>query len=87
MKSVLKKTLLLGIPLLFGQLTHYFHQIADSDMLGHFGNNSLELAAIGIAGLLTWLSFGLYQMAHASLIITGFFRKKWLIIEVDRTAS
>ncbi|QEN07069.1 MATE family efflux transporter [Oceanispirochaeta crateris] len=55
MKSALKKTLLLGVPLLFGQLTHFVHQIADSVMLGHFGENSLELAAIGIAGLFTWI--------------------------------
>lgn len=38
-----------------GQLTHYFHQIADSSMLGHFGEASLELAAIGIAGLYAWI--------------------------------
>lgn len=54
-KSVLKKVIILGIPLLFGQLTHYFHQITDSAMMGHFGDESLELAAIGIAGLFTWI--------------------------------
>lgn len=45
----------LGTPLLLGQLSHYLHQIADSAMLGHYGQHSLELAAIGIAGLLTWI--------------------------------
>ncbi len=55
MKSVLKKNLTLGIPLLFGQLTFFFQQIADSAMMGHFGGNSLDLAAIGIAGLFTWI--------------------------------
>jgi len=34
-----------------------------------------------------WFSFGLYQIFHASLMITGFIRKKWLYIEVDRTAK
>ncbi|MBN2051434.1 MAG: MATE family efflux transporter [Spirochaetales bacterium] len=47
--------LLLGTPLLFGQITHYLHQIADSAMLGHYGEGSLELGAIGIAGLFTWI--------------------------------
>ncbi len=49
------KIFALGLPLLFGQLTHYFHQIADSAMLGHYGEGSLELAAVGIAGLFTWI--------------------------------
>ncbi len=53
--GLLKKVLLLGLPLLFGQLTQYFHQIADSAMLGHFGETSSELAAIGIAGLYSWM--------------------------------
>ncbi len=55
MKKVFRKIVVLGIPLLFGQLTVYFQQIADSAMMGHFGENSLELAAIGIAGLFTWV--------------------------------
>ncbi|SIQ46472.1 putative efflux protein, MATE family [Alkalispirochaeta americana] len=50
-----RKIILLGGPLLLGQVTHYFHQIADSAMLGHFGDDSLELAAVGIAGLATWI--------------------------------
>ncbi|MDC7235897.1 MAG: MATE family efflux transporter [Spirochaetales bacterium] len=54
-KTALKRIILLGVPLLFGQLTHYFHQIADSAMMGHFGDKSLELAAIGIAGLFAWI--------------------------------
>lgn len=45
----------LGTPLLFAQITHYLHQIADSAMLGHYGTGSLELAAMGIAGLVTWI--------------------------------
>lgn len=49
------KIIRLGTPLLVGQLSHYLHQIADSAMLGHYGPGSLELAAIGIAGLLTWI--------------------------------
>ncbi|MCA1753790.1 MAG: MATE family efflux transporter [Spirochaeta sp.] len=53
--SVARKILRLGTPLLFVQLTHYLHQIADSAMLGHYGSGSLELAAIGIAGLVTWI--------------------------------
>ena len=55
MKKVFRKIIVLGIPLLFGQLTVYFQQIADSAMMGHFGEQSLELAAIGIAGLFTWV--------------------------------
>lgn len=53
--STMRDVILLGTPLLFGQITHYLHQIADSAMLGHFGRGSLELAAIGIAGLATWV--------------------------------
>lgn len=53
--KTMKKIVILGLPLLFGQLTHYFLQIADSAMLGHFGNDSSELAAIGIAGLFAWI--------------------------------
>lgn len=45
----------LGFPLLFGQLAHFVHQIADSAMLGHYGEDSLELGAMGIAGLFTWM--------------------------------
>ena len=51
----MRNVIRLGTPLLFGQITHYLHQIADSAMLGHFGRGSLELAAIGIAGLATWV--------------------------------
>ena len=54
-RNITGKILALGTPLLFGQLSRYFHQIADSAMLGHFGEGSLELGAIGIAGLFTWI--------------------------------
>lgn len=53
--KTLKSITVLGIPLLFGQITQYLHQIADSAMLGHFGEGSLELAAVGIAGLFIWV--------------------------------
>lgn len=55
LKDMVKKVFLLGVPLLFGQLMRYLHQVADSAMLGHFGENSYELGAIGIAGLFTWI--------------------------------
>jgi long-chain acyl-CoA synthetase len=51
----LRRVLILGFPLLFGQIMRYLHQIADSAMLGHFGDGSAELAAVGIAGLFTWI--------------------------------
>ena len=51
----LKRVFVLGTPLLFGQLTQYLHQITDSAMLGHFGQGSLELGAMGIAGQFTWV--------------------------------
>lgn len=51
----MKRIFRLGLPLLFGQLTFYMHQIADSAMLGHYGQGSLELGAVGIAGLFTWI--------------------------------
>ncbi|OQY35344.1 MAG: hypothetical protein B6241_02305 [Spirochaetaceae bacterium 4572_59] len=53
--STMKNIVILGFPLLFGELSHYFLQIADSAMLGHFGKDSSELAAIGIAGLFAWM--------------------------------
>ena len=55
LKITVKRVFLLGLPLLFGQLSQYFLQIADSAMLGHFGSGSSELAAIGIAGLFAWM--------------------------------
>ncbi|AHC15726.1 MATE family efflux transporter [Salinispira pacifica] len=62
----------LGIPLLFGRLTHYLHQIVDSAMLGHFGENSFELAAIGIAGLFTWmLNTFLWPLSNGIQAITA----------------
>ena len=54
-KTTLARVAVLGFPLLFAQLTHYLHQVADSAMLGHFGEGSEELAAVGIAGLFTWI--------------------------------
>jgi len=54
-RQITRRIIALGTPLLFGQLSRYFHQIADSAMLGHFGEGSLELGAIGIASLFTWI--------------------------------
>ena len=54
-RSTLKHVFVLGLPLLFGQLSQYLHQIADSAMMGHYSSESYELAAIGIAGLFTWI--------------------------------
>jgi MATE family multidrug resistance protein len=53
--SSIKAISKLGLPLLFGQLAHFVHQIADSAMLGHYGKEGLELGAMGIAGLFTWM--------------------------------
>ena len=36
---------------------------------------------------LAWLSFGCYQVGHAGLMITGYFRKKWLLVKVDSADS
>ncbi len=54
-RQITRRIIALGTPLLFGQLSRYFHQIADSAMLGHFGEGSLELGALGIASLFTWI--------------------------------
>lgn len=53
--SSIKAISKLGLPLLFGQLAHFVHQIADSAMVGHYGKEGLELGAMGIAGLFTWM--------------------------------
>lgn len=66
------KVMALGLPLLFGRLTHYLHQIVDSAMLGHFGEDSFELAAIGIAGLFTWmLNTFLWPLSNGIQAITA----------------
>jgi MATE family multidrug resistance protein len=36
---------------------------------------------------LAWLSFGFYQIGHALLLIFGFFRRKWLYVEVDKAEA
>jgi putative MATE family efflux protein len=53
-KGYTKKIFIIGLPLLFASITRYLYQISDSAMLGHFGNDSNGLAAIGIASLYTW---------------------------------
>ncbi len=53
--SAVKKVFLLGIPLLAGRLSHYFHQVTDSAMMGHFGEGSDELAALAMAGIFIWM--------------------------------
>ena len=60
MQTFLKKSgtgqiLFLGLPLLAGRLSHYFHQIADSMMLGHYKGGSAELGALAIAGMFIWI--------------------------------
>ncbi len=50
----LKRIIVLGLPLLAGRLSHFSLQIADSIMLGHFGDESLELAALAVAGMFFW---------------------------------
>ncbi|MCK4541845.1 MAG: MATE family efflux transporter [Spirochaetales bacterium] len=54
-KSHLKQILLLGIPLLAGRLSHYFHHVTDSIMMGHYKEGSIELGALAIAGLFIWM--------------------------------
>ncbi|HAK45481.1 MAG TPA: hypothetical protein DCO79_06130 [Spirochaeta sp.] len=55
MKHNIKRILFLGAPLLAGRLSHYSHQVADSIMLGHFGEGSLELGALAVAGMFFWV--------------------------------
>ncbi|MBI9104545.1 MAG: MATE family efflux transporter [Spirochaetales bacterium] len=55
MKVRIKKILILGFPLLAGRLSHYSHQVADSIMMGHFKDGSLELGALAIAGMFIWI--------------------------------
>ena len=31
-----------------------------------------------------WLSFGVYQISHAGILVIGFLRKKWLDTEVEK---
>ena len=51
----LKRITVLGAPLLAGRLSHYSHQVADSVMMGHFGEGSLELGALAMAGMFFWV--------------------------------
>ena len=53
--SNLRRIIIIGAPLLAGRLSHYSHQVADSIMLGHFGEGSLELAALAVAGMFFWV--------------------------------
>ena len=71
-RTPVSRVLALGAPLLFAQLMHYFHQIADSAMLGHFGDGSRELAAVGIAALFTWiLNTMLWPLSNGVQAITA----------------
>jgi len=54
-KREIKAIYTLGLPLLLGRLSHYFHQVTDSMMMGHYRDGSLELAALAMAGLLVWV--------------------------------
>lgn len=68
----MRRIISLGVPLLFARLTHYLHQIVDSAMLGHYGDGSLELAAIGIAGLFAWiLNTMLWPLSNGIQAITS----------------
>ena len=61
-----------GFPLLFGSITRYIYQITDSAMLGHHGNSSKELAAIGIASLFSWILMNfLWPMGNGVQAITS----------------
>ena len=51
----LGRILTLGAPLLAGRLSNYSHQLADSIMMGHFGEGSLELGALAVAGMFYWV--------------------------------
>ncbi len=55
MKNSLKRIIVLGGPLLFGRLSHYSHQVADSIMIGHFNGGGLELGALAVAGMYIWI--------------------------------
>lgn len=55
MKNSLNRIIVLGGPLLFGRLSHYSHQVADSIMMGHFSVGGLELAALAVAGMYVWI--------------------------------
>ncbi|MFP4550827.1 MAG: MATE family efflux transporter [Spirochaetales bacterium] len=68
----MRRIVSLGVPLLFARLTHYLHQIVDSAMLGHYGDGSLELAAIGVAGLFAWiLNTMLWPLSNGIQAITS----------------
>ncbi len=55
MKANIKAIILMGAPLLAGRLSHYSHQVADSIMMGHYKEGSLELGALAMAGMFTWV--------------------------------
>lgn len=55
LKDSLKRIIILGAPLLFGRLSHYSHQVADSIMMGHFNEGGLELGALAVAGMYIWI--------------------------------
>ncbi|MGI9257177.1 MAG: MATE family efflux transporter [Salinispira sp.] len=71
-QGIFSRIAVLGLPLLFAQIMHYLHQIADSVMLGRFGDDSFELAAVGIAGLFTWiLNTMLWPLSNGVQAITA----------------
>ena len=55
MRKNIQRILLLGFPLLASRLSNYSHQVADSIMMGHFRDGSLELGALAVAGLFIWV--------------------------------
>ena len=65
LRSNLGRIIVLGAPLLAGRLSHYSHNVADSIMMGHFGEGSLELGALAVAGMFYWvLNTFLWPMAN-----------------------
>ena len=65
--SDVKNVFSLGFPLLFGRLSHYFHQVTDSAMMGHFGKGSNELAALAMAGIFYWMMTTLVWPLNAGI--------------------
>ncbi len=55
LRSNISGILHLGTPLLAGRLSHYSHQVADSIMMGHFREGSIDLGALAIAGMFIWV--------------------------------
>ena len=52
---MLKQIILLGLPLLAGQFSHYLMGLADTAMVGRLNKESL--AAMALAGLFSWMIF------------------------------